>query len=356
MRVERSKLAQIDLDMATRLSEIFMTTEPIETLLENALTFRAALFDERHETAFRLFNGFTEGHPDLVADLYAKTIVIHNYADKPEYGLALVRAAQQFLPSRLPWIQTMVVKTRNSQDAQEKRGSVVYGTIVDRKIRENGIWYAIDLLLNRDASLYLDTRNVRRWATQHLKDQAVLNTFAYTGSLGVAAQAGGASRVVHLDLNRNFLNVAKTSYTLNGFPLHKKDFQAGDFFPQINRLKTAGERFDCVFLDPPIYSATGKGVVDLAQSYSRLINKVRPLIAHDGHLVAINNALFFSGAAYLKEIEALCADGYLSIEELIPVPVDFIGDQRKPLAELVADPTPFNHSTKIVVLKVRRKA
>lgn len=333
-----------------------MTTEPIETLLENALTFRAALFDERHETAFRLFNGFTEGHPDLVVDLYAKTLVIHNYADKPESGLALVRTAQQFLPSRLPWIQAVAIKTRNSQEPQERRGSVVYGATANRKIRENGIWYAIDPLLNRDASLYLDTRNVRHWATQHLKDQAVLNTFAYTGSLGVAAQAGGAARVVHLDLNSNFLNVAKTSYTLNGFPIHKKDFQAGDFFPQINRLKAADERFDCIFLDPPIYSATNKGVVNLAESYTRLINKVRPLINHDGYLVAINNALFFSGAAYLKEIEALCADGYLTIEEVIPVPADFIGNQQTPLTGLVADPAPFNHSTKIVVLKVRRKA
>ena len=341
--------------MATKLSETLMTAEPIETLLENALTFRAALFDEQHETAFRLFNGFTEGCPDLVVDLYAQTLVIHNYADKPEHGLAMMRAAQQFLPAHLPWVQAVVVKMRNDQDPQQRRGSIVYGETTNRKIRENGVWYAIDLLLNRDASLYLDTRHVRHWAKQHLKDKSVLNTFAYTGSLGVAAQAGGASRVVHLDLNRNFLNVAKTSYTLNGFPIDKKDFQVGDFFPQINRLKAAGERFNCVFLDPPIYSATSKGVVDLAQSYTRLINKVRPLINHDGYLVAINNALFFSGAAYIKEIEALCADGYLTIEELIPVPADFIGDQRTPLAALVADPAPFNHSTKIVLLKVRRK-
>lgn len=333
-----------------------MTTERLEASLENALSFRATLFDERHEAAFRLFNGFTEGNLDLVVDLYAKTLVIHNYADKPKHGLGFVCTAQQFLLARLPWIQSVVVKTRNSQDRQEKRGTIVYGETADRKIRENGIWYAIDLMINHDASLYLDTRNVRHWASQRLKDKSVLNTFAYTGSLGVAAQAGGAARVVHVELNRKFLNVAKSSYTLNGFPINKKDFQAGDFWPQINRLKAADERFDCVFLDPPIYSATPKGVVNLAQSYTRLINKVRPLINHDGYLVAINNALFFSGAAYLKEIESLCADGYLNIEELIPVPADFIGDSRTQRAALVADPMPFNHSTKIVVLKVRRKA
>jgi 23S rRNA (cytosine1962-C5)-methyltransferase len=334
-----------------------MTTEPLNLFqgIEAALTFRAALFDERHENAFRLFNGFTEGNPDLVVDLYARTLVIHNYADKPEQGLDSVREAQRFLQERLPWIQAIVVKTRNSQDPQQKRGSLVYGEATDRKILENGVWYAIDPLINRDASFYLDTRNVRFWASQRLKDKSVLNTFAYTGSLGVAARSGGAARVVHLELNRRFLNVAKTSYTLNGFPINKKDFQAGDFWPRINRLKAADERFDCVFLDPPIYSATSKGVVDLAQSYTRLINKVRPLINHDGYLVPINNALFVSGAAYLKEIESLCADGYLAIEELIPVPVDSIGNPQATRAAPVTDPAPFNHSTKIVVLKVRRK-
>src|SRR5436853_6456766 len=104
-----------------------MKPEQLEILLENAVCFRATLFDEQHETAFRLFNGFTEGNPDLVVDLYARTLVIHNYADKVEQGLAFVRDAQQFLPTRLPWIQAVVVKTRNSPDRQEKRGRLGYG-------------------------------------------------------------------------------------------------------------------------------------------------------------------------------------------------------------------------------------
>ncbi len=333
-----------------------MKTEPIAFLLEQAITLRAALFDERHETALRLFNGFTEGQPNLVVDLYGKTIVLHNYADQPSNGLTAVQSAREFLPTRLPWIQAIIVKTRNSPSSEEKRGKLMYGTTPDRKIRENGVWYALDVMLNRDASFYLDTRNVRQWAKENLAGKSVLNTFAYTGSLGVAALAGGAARVVHLDLNRNFLNVAKASYTLNGFPINKKDFQAGDFWPQINRMKAAEERFDCVLLDPPIYSATKKGVVNLADSYTRVINKVRPLINDGGHLVAINNALFYSGADYLEEIEALCKDGYLTIAEMIPVPADFIGNAIPPIASAIADPAPFNHSTKVVVLKVRRKA
>ncbi len=62
---------------------------------------RADLFDERHKSAFRLFNGFYEGCPDLVVDLYAATLVIHNYADIPADGLPLVEAAQGFYLSQV---------------------------------------------------------------------------------------------------------------------------------------------------------------------------------------------------------------------------------------------------------------
>ncbi|MCC6985744.1 MAG: SAM-dependent methyltransferase, partial [Anaerolineales bacterium] len=42
-----------------------------------------------------------------------------------------------------------------------------------------------------------------------------------------------------------------------------------------------------------------------------------------------------------------------SIRELIPVPEDFIGLNR--VGKPITDPAPFNHSTKIAVLDVRRK-
>jgi 23S rRNA (cytosine1962-C5)-methyltransferase len=333
-----------------------MDRETLLGLLKPALNARKGLFDERHDTAFRLFNGFYEGYPDLVLDVYARTLVIHNYADPPEDGLPVVDAARLFLRSSLPWLRTVVLKTRNSPNPDERRGQLIEDGAPDRKVREHGLWYAIDLTMHRDTSLYLDTRNLRKWAIDHLVGATVLNTFAYTGSLGVAAQGGGAKQVVHLDLNRNFLSIARTSYTLNGFPIDKKDFINADFFPGIARLKRTGELFDCVFLDPPFFSTTSKGTVDLATDNKRLINKVRPLVADGGWLVAVNNALFLSGRDYMNMLEELCADGYLSVESLIPVPDDFTGYPETRVGEFVSNPAPFNHPTKIAILKVRRKS
>jgi len=333
-----------------------LITEPITKLLDKALASREPLIDSKHESAFRLFNGFTEGCPDLVIDLYASSVVIHNYADDPQQGESHVQEAQQVLLSSLDWLHAGVVKTRNGKTQEEKCGKILFGTILDRKIKEYGVSYAIDLTMNRDASLYLDTRNLRKWIIKNLKGKTVLNAFAYTGSFGVAALAGGASRVVQLDLNRQFLNLAKTSYTLNGFPINKKDFVTADFFEQASRMKRANERFDCVFIDPPFFSSTSKGRVDQENESARLINKIRPLINDGGTLIAINNALFLSGREYMQTLESLCKDGYLKIKELIPVPEDFTGYPETRAGSPITDPTPFNHSTKIAVLEVRRKS
>ena len=329
-----------------------MTTS-LTSLLAKSLAARAMLIDPSHESAFRLFNGFTEGCPDIVIDLYATTFVIHNYAQDPGHGVVLVEEACQFLNTSMTWLSAGILKTRNGTTQEEKRGKLLFGTKLDRKVKEHDTWYAIDLLLNRDSSLYLDTRNLRKWIIENSREKSVFNTFAYTGSFGVAAMKGGARRVVQVDLNREFLNIARASYTLNGFPIQKGDFIARDFFEQVGNMKRTNNHFDCVFIDPPFFSTTTKGKVDQVNESARLINKIRPLINDGGHLVAINNALFVSGSEYMHTLELLCKDGYLKIKELIPVPEDFTG--YNPVGKPMTDPSPFNHSTKIAVLDVKRK-
>ncbi len=334
-----------------------MTTDDLLQRLGAAADARADLIDDKHETAFRLFNGFLEGCPDVVVDVYGTTAVIHDYADSSETAVALVAAATEFVLARFPWLRAVVVKPRKTEDPEIRRGRTLYGRLADveTRIREHGVRYAVDLLLNRDASFYLDTRELRAWALANLNGKSVLNTFAYTGSLGVAAHAAGARRVVQMDLSRQFLDVAKRSYTLNGFPIRKADFISGDYWNKTNMLKKQDELFDCVFVDPPVFSTTNRGTVDLASGSDRVINKVRPLVADGGWLVVINNALFVSGAEHMAMLERLFGDGYLSLETIVPVPVDVTGYPKTREGAEPTDPAPFNHSTKMAIIRVRRK-
>jgi 23S rRNA (cytosine1962-C5)-methyltransferase len=209
--------------------------------------------------------------------------------------------------------------------------------------------------MNQDASFYIDTRNLRAWLKGNSTGKSILNTFAYTGSLGIAALAGGVERVVQLDRSRRFLDLARKSAALNHLDLGKMKCVVQDYFTGVSTLKREGVLFDTVILDPPFFSVTDKGRVDLATESNRLINKARPLVRDGGTLVVVNNALFLSGEAFMDSLRALATDGYLSIGEMIPIPQDAAGYVEDTTGVYPADPAPFNHPTKIVVLHVRRK-
>lgn len=328
---------------------------PLADLLSRALDARASVLPGPDDhAALRLFNGFLEGLPGLSIELFGRTLVFHDHGTRGEEPL---REALALISARIPWVASALWKFRISKDPEERRGKLLLGeeATLDPWILEDGVRYSVDLRLNLDASFYLDTRGVRAWLRTHSRGKSVLNTFAYTGSLGVAAQAGGASRVVQVDRSKAFLDVARRSCGLNGLSVPKGSLVAADFFEHVGRLKKQDALFDTVVVDPPFFSETDRGRVDLVSEAHRVINKARPLIGDGGALVAINNAVFLPGAAYHEMLSKLCEGGYLQIETLIDVPQDCAGFPATRQGELPADPAPFNHSTKIAVLRAKRK-
>ena len=201
-----------------------LTKNEVQSLVEQALEQRKTWFDDGHLNAFRLFNGFSEGFANLAIDLYARTLVIFNYADPPEQLQGLIVSIWTHLHETFPWIQTVLVKTQAAKNEAARCGVLIYGDKLDRRVREHGVWYALNLNRSHDASLFLDTRLLRQWIIDHAVGLRVLNCFAYTGSLGVAALAGGARQVVHLDRNRTSLNLAKDFVQLERVPSFEVKF------------------------------------------------------------------------------------------------------------------------------------
>lgn len=332
-----------------------MEINTLLNLLDTALQKRLPDLDGTHQTALRLFNGFFEGLPGFTVDLFGRTLLLSNLANPPAEILNILPPAAQFYREHLSFVQSVLLKTRHADGLEDRRGVLLHGDFLADRILENGTWYALDLRLNQDASFYLDTRNLRTWLKDNLAGKTVLNTFAYTGSLGIAALTGGAASVFQTDLNPRYLDLAVRSARLNpDFP-GRQQLQSGDFFRVVGGLRRQERRFDCVILDAPFFSRTEAGKVDLVNQFGRLINKIRPLIAHNGWLVAINNALFVSGQETMAALQALCTDGYLEVDTLISVPGDITGYAQSSPPHLPADPAPFNHSTKITLLRVQRK-
>ncbi len=322
-----------------------------EDLLRRATEWRAeelAAWRAHPVTALRLFDGPREGEPEApTIELFGRTAVIFDRRREGDSSEPIASVAGM-LRASLPALSTVVWKKKASFD----RGTVVLGEEKDltRRIEEDGVRYAVRLLAHHDATFFLDTALLRR----RLKEggtKRVLNLFAYTGSLGVAARAGGAS-VIHVDKSSEHLEQAKTSYAMNGLPVSRGDFRALDFFRAAAALRKSGETFDTVILDPPPLSVGPTGTIDLQRDLLSIVNKVRPLVRDGGELVVVVNSLFCSGKDLLAQLEGATSDGYATIGATIGVPRSC----RAPLVrELPADPAPFEHPTKIVVLDVRRK-
>ena len=136
--------------------------------LDKALACRRTDLKEDNTLAIRLFNGFTEGNPDLVIDLYGKTLLIHNYAVTAEELSESTQTALEFYTQSIPWIEAVLLKEPKSKGSLTRQGQMIWGQKTTDRIQENAVWYTLNLQINRDASFFLDTRNLRYWAKNNL--------------------------------------------------------------------------------------------------------------------------------------------------------------------------------------------
>ena len=341
--------------MDNNIQQASMITGAIQKRIDsNLLRLSDGSAAAEYTGACRLFNGFTEGDKSLAIDLFGSTVVIHDYGTKLS-----VKSLTDMLRQELPFIRAVLWKKRNGSN---KNGILLHGGQDDlcSQICEHGVNYAIDLTLNQDCGFYSDTRHLRRYLLENAAGKTVLNTFAYTGSLGVAAFAGSGEHVVQTDLSDRFLALADRSYPLNSVGNAGTDERgtvehvAGDFFPVTAAMRKAQREFDIVILDPPYFAETSKGTVDLVRNPLGVIRKVRPLVSDGGILIAVNNALRLSGRDFLTAVDSVCDGHYLCREQIIEIPDDFTGYNTADDVWQIS-PYPFNHPTKIVVLRCRRK-
>ena len=314
-------------------------------ILMSAFEKRKPLSADPDTNAYRIFNGFCEGCPDFSIDRYGVTAVILWTAKKRRPDPETLNYLCELCLENIPGVESVLFKNRYDLSAEIKKGVLLAGKQAEQTVREWGVSYPVSLQLNKDCGFYLDSSLLRKWLLKNAVGRRVLNTFAYTGSLGDAAAAGGALSITQTDLNSNYLSSRHSS----------QEYIIGDFFHVTSALRRSDRLFDMIILDPPFFAKAGRGgKVDPARNITALINKIRPLAAHNGKIVSISNALFLSGKDYLAQIESLCGP-WLSVSEIIPVPGSFFGYDSISPNGLPADPAPFNHPTKIIVLDVLRK-
>lgn len=168
--------------------------------------------------------------------------------------------------------------------------------------REDGLAYLIRTTEGLSSGLFADMRESRARVRTWAEGRTVLNTFAYTCGFGLAATAGGAARVVNLDLSRNVLAWGQANYRRNGFEPDPHDFVFGDVFDWLARFARRDETFDLVILDPPSFSRTKQGRFSAARDYASLAELAAQVVAPGGQLLACSNLAELPWRAFRERV------------------------------------------------------
>lgn len=242
------------------------------------------------EESYRLVNNEGDQLPGLTCDVYGAFLVI----SVPGRGLLplgrlLGEAALALAADRgLGWRGAVVkVRGKDPQDRSAKEEVLGEKPPVKLTVRESGIPYEVHLLGALNVGLFTDMREHRRNIGRFVSGRRVLNTFAYTGALSVAAARAGATAVTTVDLSGGVLAWAKENFRLSGLDPEEARFrfEVSDIRRYLERARNDGQLFDTIILDPPTVSAARASQWSMKRDYPDLIAlSIRLLPPAGGHL------------------------------------------------------------------------
>ncbi|MCB9762891.1 MAG: class I SAM-dependent rRNA methyltransferase [Alphaproteobacteria bacterium] len=229
--------------------------------------------------AYRVVNGAGDGLPGVVVDRYGALAVLRLYsAAWVPWMDALVDAI-----SGLGWVETVfrrlgVARVDGQDGGVTLRGPEAPQVVV---VQEHGLRFLARPWAGQKTGLFLDQREHRRRVGALAAGRRVLNLFAYNGGFSVYAAAGGAARVVSVDLAAPALEDAREAFRLNGLDPDRHGFEVADVF----RWPAPG-RFDLVVCDPPSLTHGKRSDGAARSAYRDLAGRVGPWVTVDGLLAS----------------------------------------------------------------------
>lgn len=299
-------------------------SESLHKLLATAFDARGNLLTRLHgegTDAYRLFHGTAEGWPGMTVDRYGDLILVQSFHESlaPQELAAIEDFYAKLLPS-LPSIYNDRSRS-NSRIANPLPPDQMKAAQQEREAHELGVTYRIRARHEgQDPWLFLDLRAGRRRVMHDASGRSLLNLFAYTCGVGIAAAKAGAHSVVNVDFAESHLAIGRENARLNHLPIQPL-FIRSDAFAAVRQLSGLGQakrvrgklmpsfpkleprQFDLVFLDPPRYAKSPFGVVDLINDYPAVFKPALLCTAEGGTLYCCNNVAEVDRDVWLDQLQ-----------------------------------------------------
>jgi 23S rRNA (cytosine1962-C5)-methyltransferase len=257
----------------------------VRARLEQALAARLARLDLTRTDAFRWVHGEGDHLPGIHVDLYADVATVR-------YDGAGARAFYRELPAMLTALRPL-----HAVVDRQRRGEAL-----EREVRENGLRFQVDLTHGQKGGLFLDQRENRAEVGRRSAGKTVLNLFGYTGGFSIYAAAAGATATDTVDAAAPALEAARRNFALNGLPVERARFHAGDAFAFLAEARRRGQRWDIVISDPPSFAPSARALGAARTAYRRLHALAAAVVAPGGLFCPASCSSHFPRREFLASV------------------------------------------------------
>lgn len=189
---------------------------------------------------------------------------------------------------------------------------VIWGESIPQcEVKEGDLLFEVHPGAQQNAGLFLDMRPLREWLQQYSENRNVLNLFAYTCSLSVAALGGGARQVTSVDMSKTSIKWGEQNHRLNRQDLRRVNSVPYNIFKSWGRIKQFG-RYDIIIIDPP---SRQRGSFDVEKNYSAIIKKLAGIANPGADIIATLNSPYL-GSEYLLNRFQRYGPGFRFIAEM----------------------------------------
>ncbi len=236
-------------------------------------------------TAYRLIYGENDGLSGLIIDVYNDVAVVKIYSGIwYDYLDTIIK-----ILSKDQGVNTVVLRLNRLLQQEEgpyQNGDIIYGSLDNEEVvfKEHGLSFKANVIKGHKTGYFLDHRHNRLKVRYLSKGKDVLDVFSYAGGFSVNAIAGGAKRVVSLDISAQALEIAKANVALN-FDKVKHSIMASDAFEGMAKLMEEKKLFDLIIVDPPSFAKSEGQIAGAIRSYKKLIRAAVPLLRPSGTLL-----------------------------------------------------------------------
>ena len=277
--------------------------------IEAAVARRSTLPMLAGQDGVRLVHGEADGLPGLIVDRYGEVLVVAlNSAGAEKWRDAIVGAL-------LRTTGAAHIYERSDSDVRRLEGlELRVGTLHGAPpgsvvITEHGVRLLVDLVGGHKTGFYLDQRDNRLLTRGLAAGRRVLNCFCYTGGFSLQALAGGAREVLSVDSSGPALAAAQASLALNdGLDASRAHWRDADVFELLRELRTAGETFDLVILDPPKFAPSSAHAERAGRAYRDINRLGLQLLAPGGLLMTYSCSGGVSAERFRGFVASAAAD------------------------------------------------